>query len=259
MLKKNGLIIQLILTGALSFSFACGGRLQPKPVTPSGNPSAAPSTPNTANPSALPSTDPSSGPKPPASSPVVGPTSGPSSNPGPTPTNPPPPDPEQPTTAPDFWNLMTRFGFTRTKEDMTNDIKAQLAKKITDWSPGTVGDKAKNIENHYQSAIKSKYFKVVPKDSQEYYSRSLTLANRKDAGINYYVDVTYGPKGGTINIQKVDAKTLEIVFFNKSALLTQYTQTDGSLLRLAHFMLIPAEVYSGKTVTTATTNSGNSW
>ncbi|MBC7473491.1 MAG: hypothetical protein H7263_04315 [Candidatus Sericytochromatia bacterium] len=230
MKKNHNSIFKFSIAIAISLACinACGGRLPPAVVKPSA-PVVAPT--NSPAPSGTPTVAPSG-------TPPVNPT--PIPNPTPSIT---PPDPGQPKTEDQFWDLMTRFGFTRTKEDITNDIKKQIATKITDWSKGQVGDKDKNIEAHFKGELK--YFKVPSKDPKEYFTRSMALAAKAD-GIDYYLDISYGPKGGTINLEKVDAKSLEILFLNKDDLISNYTQTNGSLLRLSHFMLIPSTIYGGK-------------
>lgn len=229
--KQELLNISVLLTIYLSV-FSCGR------VATNTKPSVIPSS---STPSDNP--QPSSSNKPPNADPPDDGT-GVLPNPVPTdkpqPSNPPAPDPQQPQTDNDFWNLMKRFGFTKTKEEITNDIKKQVAMKIADWSAGTVNNKQKNIENRFKESIK--YFKPPIKDAKEYITKSMLLANKKDY-IDYYLDVSYGPKGGNIYIQKIDAKNLEVLFLNGSGLITNYTKTDGALLKLAYFIRIPQNVY----------------
>lgn len=208
-------------------------------VTPIVGPSLDPNNPNNpVNP-----VDPSANPNDPSNvdpnNPVVNPSSSPDVGPHPN-----PPDPQQPTTEDDFWTLMKRFGFfeSKTKEQLTADIKTGVALKISAWSPGTQKDVAKNIQAKYKDS--AKYLNPAAKDVNDYQTRSMKMASASQS-IDYYLDVTYGPKAkrGEIVLQKVNAVTLEVLFFNKSGLITNYTQTPGSLLRLAHFMKIPPSVY----------------
>ena len=165
--------------------------------------------------------------------------------------HPAPPDPQQPQTEDDFWKLMGRFGFmqTRTKAQLLVDIKAGVAMKIADWSPGTEKDKTKNIAGNYKAA--QKYLNPAASTQAEYLKRSMTLATRPAQSIDFYLDVEYGAKSGrgTINMQRIEPKTLEVLYYNKSGLITNYTQTKlptagpPALLRLTHFMFIPPAVY----------------
>ncbi len=242
MKKKHNPIFKFSIAIAISLACinACGGRLPPAVVKPSAPVVAPTDTPA------------------PSGSPTAAPSSSPTPTPNPTPSI-APPDPGQPKTDAQFWDLMTRFGFTRTKEDMVTDIKKQIATKITDWSKGQAGDKDKNIEAHFKGELK--YFKVPSKDPKEYFTRSMALASKAD-GIDYYLDISYGPKGGTIIIEKVDAKSLEVLFLNKDDLISNYTQTTGNLLRLSHFMLIPSTIYGGKSTLSgdqASASSFNHW
>jgi len=167
------------------------------------------------------------------------------------PDHPPPPDPQQPNNEDDFWKLMRRFGFfeTRTKEDLQADIIRLSKIKITDWSPGQEKDKNKNIRNSFTD--NKKYFNPPITNVDDYVKKSLALANQPNQNIDFYLDVRYGPKSGRgrIVMQKVDPRTLEVLFFNNSGLITSYSQTkkpDIPLLRLANLMFIPPSVYNGK-------------
>lgn len=235
MSKTGKLIFNTSLIIILNIAaFSCGRNNNPviKPsVLPSGQPVESPVASSTNKPPNADPPDDGTGGLP---NPIQ------TTNPKPTPTNPPPPDPQQPQNDTDFWNLMKRFGFTKTKEEITADIKKQISLKISDWSAGNVNDKTKNIEAKFKES--AKYFKPALKDSKEYLDKSLLLANKKD-GIDFYLDVTFGPKGGTVYVQKIDAKTLEVLFINRNGLISNYTKTDGALLRLAHFMRISPTVY----------------
>ncbi len=168
--------------------------------------------------------------------------------------HPAPPDVNQPQTEDDFWKLMQRFGFMqkRTKNQLLVDIKAGVARKITDWSPGQVRDKTKNILAKYKDADTKKYMNPYPKTVEEYTAKSLSLAKRAPQSVDFYIDVEYGAKDGSgrINMQRVDPKTFEIVYFNASSLITNYTQTrlpasgPPPLLRLTHFIFVPPTVYN---------------
>ncbi|MFN4152162.1 MAG: hypothetical protein ACK4IX_14570, partial [Candidatus Sericytochromatia bacterium] len=102
------------------------------------------------------------------------------------PTHPPPPDPQQPTTEDDFWKLMARFGFmqTRTKDALLADIKKGLVTKISDWSPGQVGDKSKNIAKRFTD--NKKYFNPAISDQNQYLQKSLALANDNPKNVDFY-------------------------------------------------------------------------
>jgi hypothetical protein len=167
------------------------------------------------------------------------------------PDHPPPPDPQQPNTEDDFWKLMKKFGFfeTRTKEDLQADIIKLSKIKITDWSPGREKDKNKNIKNNFID--NKKYFNPPIATVDEYLKKSLALASQPNQNIDFYLDVRYGPKSGKglIVMQKVDPRTLEILFYNNNGLINNYSQTkrpDAPLLRLANLMFIPPSVYNGK-------------
>lgn len=242
MANKGNTVLKVFLAAIVSLSFtACGGRLPSKPAAPIPG-SAEPGTPDPApnpgvdpNPNTpVPKPEPSDN-KPPANS-------DPGDGSGDLP-NPKPPDPGQPQTDTDFFALMKRFGFSKSKEDLVADIKKGVNLKISDWSPGTVKNKDKNIAGHFKDSIK--YFNPAIKDVGEYTSRSLQLAAKKDV-IDFYVSVNFGAKKDTIDMLKVDAKTLEVLYYNKSGLISGYTQDNGKLLRLSRFMLIPKAVYSGK-------------
>jgi hypothetical protein len=168
------------------------------------------------------------------------------------PTHPPPPDPQQPTTEDDFWKLMARFGFmqTRTKDALLADIKKGLVTKISDWSPGQVGDKSKNVAKRYTD--NKKYFNPAISDQTQYLQKSLALANDNPKNVDFYLDVEYGAKDGkgVIIMQRINPSTLEVLYFNNKGLITNYTQTSKPktggpppLLRLTHFMFIPPSVY----------------
>ena len=169
------------------------------------------------------------------------------------PNHPAPPDPQQPQTEDDFWKLMQRFGFMqkRTKADLLAVIKSGVAVKITAWSPGTVKDVNKNILAKYKDADTKKYMNPYPKTVEEYTQKSFALANNLAANVDFYLDVEYGAKDGNgrINMQRIDPRTLEVLYYNKSGLITNYTQTKlpasgpPPLLRLTHFMFIPPKVY----------------
>jgi len=226
---KSGIIL------SIPFLFiACIGRIPsgglPKPTPSSNTPSTQPSQ----NPSDKPpqSELPNDG----ADLPIPGQPG--NNNPPPT-----PPDPNQPKDLNSFFELMKRFGFKQTKEEITNDIKKLISTKISNWSKGKFETVEKNISDSFKN--NSKYFKPPLKDINDYKNRSLALANKKE-NIDFYLDVTYGPKSSTIYIQKVDNKTLEVLMLNRSLLISNYTQTDGSLLRLAHFMKIPSDLYLKK-------------
>jgi hypothetical protein len=197
---------------------------------------------NSISPSASPSTNPSDKPpqnEPPndgADLPIPG-------QPGNNNPPPPPPDPNQPKDLDSFFELMKKFGFKQTKEEITADIKKLISTKISTWSKGTFDDIEKNISDKFKS--NSKYFKPPLKDINDYKTRSLALANKKE-NIDFYLDVTYGPKSSTIYIQKVDNKTLEVLMLNRNGSISNYTQTEGSLLRLSHFMKIPPALYLSK-------------
>jgi hypothetical protein len=167
------------------------------------------------------------------------------------PDHPKPPDPQQPSTEDDFWKLMRRFGFfeTRTQEQLQADIVRLSKIKITDWSPGQEKDKMKNIKNNFIE--NKKYFNPPISTVDEYVKKSLELAAQPNKNIDFYLDVRYGPKDGKgrIVMQKVNPRTLEVLFFNNSGLITSYSQTkrpDAPLLRLAHLMFIPPSIYNGK-------------
>jgi hypothetical protein len=169
------------------------------------------------------------------------------------PDHPAPPDPQQPQTEDDFWKLMQRFGFmqTRTKADLLADIKTGVAMKITAWSPGTVKDINKNILAKYKDADTKKYMNPYPKTVEEYTQKSFLLAKNSAVNVDFYLDVEYGAKDGKgrINMQRVDPRTLEVLYYNKSGQITNYTQTrlpasgPPPLLRLTHFLFIPPKVY----------------
>ncbi|GIW21389.1 MAG: hypothetical protein KatS3mg068_0396 [Candidatus Sericytochromatia bacterium] len=224
-------IKSIILTFLLVF-FSCSGRVPtndfPKPTPINSN-----------NPSIQPSQNPSD--KPPQNEPPNDgadlPIPGQPGNNNPPPN---PPDPNQPRDVETFFELMKRFGFKQTKEEITADIKKLISTKISGWSKGKFDTVDKNILDSFKT--NSKYFKPPLKDVNEYKTKSIALANKKE-NIDFYLDVTYGPKSSTIYIQKVDNKTLEVLMLNRSGLITNYTQTDGSLLRLAHFMKIPPDLY----------------
>lgn len=168
--------------------------------------------------------------------------------------HPAPPDPQQPKTEDDFWILMKRFGFmqTRTKEQLLADIKVGVAMKITGWSTGTLKDVNKNILSKYTNASTKKYMNPYPKTVEEYTAKSMTLAKKANKDVDFYLDVEYGAKDGkgVINMQRIEPKTLEVLYYNKSGLITNYTQTalpetgPPALLRLTHFMFIPPAVYN---------------
>lgn len=167
------------------------------------------------------------------------------------PNHPPPPDPQQPNNEDDFWKLMRRFGFfeTRTKEELQADIIRLSKIKITDWSPGQEKDKNKNIKNSFEN--NKKYFNPPITSVEEYVKKSLALASQPNQNIDFYLDVRHGPKSGKgrIVMQKVDPRTLEVLFFNNNGLITSYLQTkkpDAPLLRLANLMFIPPSVYNNK-------------
>lgn len=168
------------------------------------------------------------------------------------PDHPAPPDPQQPTTEDDFWKLMARFGFmqTRTKDELLADIKKGLALKITDWSPGQVGDKNKNIAKRFTD--NKKYFNPAITSEAQYLQKSLALANDNPKNVDFYLDVEYGAKDGRgqIIMQRINPRTLEVLYYNNKGLITNYTQTSKpkttappALLRLTHFMFIPPTVY----------------
>lgn len=167
--------------------------------------------------------------------------------------HPAPPDPNQPQTEDDFWKLMQRFGFmqTRTKAMLLADIKAGVAMKITGWGAGTVKDVNKNILAKYTNSTTKKYMNPYPATVDEYARKSMSLATRANKDVDFYLDVEYGAKDGkgVINMQRIEPKTLEVLYYNKSGLITNYTQTalpetgPPALLRLTHFMFIPPAVY----------------
>lgn len=170
------------------------------------------------------------------------------------PIHPPPPDPQQPTTEDDFWKLMQRFGFmqTRSKDALLADIKKGVAVKIVDWSPGQVKDKNKNILAKYKDPDTKKYMNPYPATVEEYTAKSFVLARRPNKDIDFYLDVEYGAKDGRgrINMQRIDPRSLEVLYYNMSGLITNYTQTalpkaggPPPLLRLTHFLFIPTKVY----------------
>jgi hypothetical protein len=239
---------KLVLAVVVSISFtACGGRLPSKPVAPGDGP-AAPATPDP-----LPNPDPQnpnpqpSDVKPPANANPGEPGDGTGDLP-----HPQPPDPGQPQTDTDFFTLMKRFGFSKSKDELVAEIKKGVNLKITDWSPGTVKNHDKNIANKFKDS--AKYFNPPLKDAQEYFQHSMKLAAKKDM-VDFYVSVNFGPKKDTIDLLKVDAKTLEVLYFNKSGLISSYTQDNGKLLRLARFMLIPQAVYGAATTDRASSQT----
>lgn len=252
MAKKSNTVFNLLLAAIVSISFtACGHRLPDKPgeIIPGSplpaSPDPAPNPPLPNNPDPAPSDN-----KPPA---VTEPGDGTGDLP-----NPKPPDPGQPQTDTDFFMLMKRFGFSKSKDDLTADIKKGVNLKISDWSPGTIKNKEKNIASKFKDS--AKYFNPALKDVNEYYARSMKLAAKKDV-IDFYLSVNFGPKKDSIDLLKVDAKTLEVLYYNKSGLISSYTQDNGKLLRLARFMLIPKTVYSsaGQTVNASSAGLPNKW
>lgn len=173
------------------------------------------------------------------------------------PDHPAPPDPNQPTTEDDFWKLMQRFGFMqkRTKAELHEDIIKTLKTNITGWTKGNAKDIKTNINNKYSNSDTKKYMNPYPPNVDIYEKQSLTLAKKNMSDVDFYVDIEYGAKDGRgyINIQRIQPKTLEVLYFNKSGFITNYTQTyrpeNGApppLLRLTHFMFIPPAIYNGK-------------
>lgn len=170
------------------------------------------------------------------------------------PNHPAPPDSGQPNTADEFWGLMQRFGFmqTRTKAELHADIVALAKTPITGWSKGTAKDVPANILAKYRDTDTKKYMNPYPETVQKYEQQSMTLAKMASVNTDFYLDVEYGAKDGKgrINLQKVDPRTLEVLYFNRSGLITNYMQTrlnangaPPALLRLTHFLFIPPAVW----------------
>ncbi len=245
-MRERNVIMTAILACILTISFTACGKKSPVAPVPSATPSIEP----TSNPGPNPTSAPvNPKPTPSASHPPSEPGDGTGDLP-----HPPPPDPQQPQTDKDFWELMQRFGFmeTKTKETLLADIKKAVATKITDWSAGQEKDKNKNIANSYKAA--KKYMNPYPETLDKYLKNSFSLANSPASKVDFYLDVYYGPKAGrgAIVLQKVVPNTLEVLYFNNKGLITNYTQTKKTpkdpapLLRLTHYMFIPPSVYSGE-------------
>jgi hypothetical protein len=245
--KKIFTVFKFLMVAIVSISLtACGGRLPSKPAAPN------PVSPAPANPDPIPNPQPTDVKPPSNTDPDPNIPNPPQPNPNPQPNpqpNPNPPDPGQPHTDTDFFILMQRFGFAKSKDELIADIKKNVNMKITDWSPGTVKNKEKNIANKFQDS--AKYFNPALKDVKDYYAHSMKLAAKTDV-IDFYVSVNFGPKRDSIDLIKVDAKTLEVLYYNKSGLISSYTQDNGKLLRLARFMLIPKTVYTDAARASAT-------
>lgn len=252
MLKKSSLLINLLLASAVSLSVtACKGRvpLTPSDPAPSTAPSANPNPvtpPNGDNPDNPAGEDPN---KPPAGEPST-----PDPGDGADIPTPEPPDPGQPKDSAQFFELMKKFGFTKTEAEITAEIQKGVALPITDWSPGVQKDKNKNLSDKFTES--EKYFNPAIESLDNYLQKSMQLAS-KSSGVVYYLDVKYGPRSNSINLQKVDPATLEVLFYNKSGLISNYTQTDGKLLKLANFMLIPKELYASSGNDTAASSYYN--
>lgn len=244
------LLSSLVLSSSLSFS-ACAPNSAIPTMFIASNPTDPnnPTNPNPTNP-----TNPSNPSNPSTELPNNGGNNGTTPTTPTNPDHPAPPDPNQPQTEDDFWKLMQRFGFmqTRTKADLLADIKAGVATKITAWSPGTVKDINKNILAKYKDADTKKYMNPYPATVEEYTQKSMALAKMQASDVDFYLDVEYGAKDGKgrINMQRIEPRTLEVLYYNKSGQINNYTQTKlnangapPALLRLTHFMFIPPKVY----------------
>jgi len=229
--KKKLVPVLLPVLFSLFLTVSCKGRLPSAPVPSQPPASQPPASQQPASPA--PVTPPSE--KPPAVNPEP-PDDG-------TGALPKPPDPNQPVVAADFFNLMRLNGYTISKEEITSAIQKQAAIKITDWSPGTIKDKTKNIQEHFKKYGKG--FESVEK----YTERSMAVAAKADK-VHFYVSMAYGNQNNTINLLKVNPETAEILYFNKSGLISNFAKDTGGLLKLKFAMFVPVEVLKPATEAT---------